>query len=178
MLNSAENEICPTYKKMKYQQFKLFFPAKESRAWFFFLLIYIKMPTIVGILIFISRKNFMLNWVEYEKKFYDVEARSAHTSTAFPVCKNLLRTLGLPYREAKCFLLYWTCTGSSVSLVRYWPQTMLLATWFTWDIFCIYQKLIIYISAVWCQYVSLECKGSILRLVSILFSFCGVSLDF
>ena len=27
------------------------------------------MPTIVGILIFISRKNFMLNWVECEKSF-------------------------------------------------------------------------------------------------------------
>ena len=35
----------------------------------FFLLINVKMPTIVGILIFISRKNFMLNWVEYEKSF-------------------------------------------------------------------------------------------------------------
>ena len=31
------------------------------------------MPTIVGILIFITRKNFMLNWVEYEKKFYNLE---------------------------------------------------------------------------------------------------------
>ena len=27
------------------------------------------MPTIVGILIFISRKNFILTWVEYEKSF-------------------------------------------------------------------------------------------------------------
>ena len=35
----------------------------------FFLLTNIKMPTIVGILMFISRKNFMLNWVEYEKSF-------------------------------------------------------------------------------------------------------------
>ena len=35
----------------------------------FFLLIYIKMPTIVGILIFISRKNFMLNSAVQEKKF-------------------------------------------------------------------------------------------------------------
>ena len=34
-----------------------------------------KMPTTVGILIFISRKNFMLNWDEYEKKFYDLGAR-------------------------------------------------------------------------------------------------------
>ena len=28
----------------------------------------------VGILIFISRKNFMLNWFEYEKMFYDLGA--------------------------------------------------------------------------------------------------------
>ena len=28
-----------------------------------------KMPTIVGIFIFISRENFMLNWVEHEKSF-------------------------------------------------------------------------------------------------------------
>ena len=35
----------------------------------FFLLINVKMPTIFGILTFISRKNFMLNWVEHEKSF-------------------------------------------------------------------------------------------------------------
>ena len=35
----------------------------------FFLLINVKMPTIVGILTFMSRKNFMLNWVEHEKSF-------------------------------------------------------------------------------------------------------------
>ena len=34
-----------------------------------FFLINIKMPTIVGILIFISRKNFMLNSVEHEKSY-------------------------------------------------------------------------------------------------------------
>ena len=28
-----------------------------------------KMPTVVGIFIFTSRENFMLSWVEYEKKF-------------------------------------------------------------------------------------------------------------
>ena len=35
----------------------------------FFLLINIKMPTIVGILIFISRKKFMLSSALQEKKF-------------------------------------------------------------------------------------------------------------
>ena len=32
-------------------------------------LINMKMPTIVGIFIFISRENFMLSWVEHEKSF-------------------------------------------------------------------------------------------------------------
>ena len=35
----------------------------------FFLLINVKMPTIVGILTFMSKKNFMLNSVEHEKSF-------------------------------------------------------------------------------------------------------------
>ena len=35
----------------------------------FFPLIYVKMPTIVGILTSMSGENFMLNWVEHEKSF-------------------------------------------------------------------------------------------------------------
>ena len=35
----------------------------------FFPLIDVKMPTIVGILIFMSRKNFMLSCVKHEKNF-------------------------------------------------------------------------------------------------------------
>ena len=35
----------------------------------FIMLINIKMPTIVGILTFMSRINFVLSWVEYEKSF-------------------------------------------------------------------------------------------------------------
>ena len=35
----------------------------------FVLLIYVKMPTIVGILTFMGRKNFMLNSLEHEKSF-------------------------------------------------------------------------------------------------------------
>ena len=35
----------------------------------FFLLIHVKMPTIVGILTFMSRKNFMLSQVEHKKSF-------------------------------------------------------------------------------------------------------------
>ena len=75
MLNSVENEICSAYKKIKYHQFKLS-SSTAVLSMKFFLLINIKMLTIVGILIFINRKNFMLNWVEYEKKFYDLGACS------------------------------------------------------------------------------------------------------
>ena len=42
----------------------------------FFLLIKVEMPTIVGISTFMSRKIFMLSWVEKEKKFYILVARS------------------------------------------------------------------------------------------------------
>ena len=31
-----------------------------------------KIPTIVGIFIFISREKFMLSWAEHEKKFYNL----------------------------------------------------------------------------------------------------------
>ena len=74
MLNSAENEICSAYKELKYQQLKLSSCTAEL-SMRFFLLINIKMPTVVGILIFISRRNFMLNRVEYETKFHDLEAK-------------------------------------------------------------------------------------------------------
>ena len=72
--NSAENEICSAYWKIKYQQFKLSSSTSEL-SMKFFLPINMKMSTSVGILIFISRKNFMLNWVEYENQFYDLETR-------------------------------------------------------------------------------------------------------
>ena len=35
------------------------------------MIINVKMPTIVGILTFMSRINFVLCWVEHEKKFYN-----------------------------------------------------------------------------------------------------------
>ena len=62
MLNSAENEICSAYKKLNTKNVNFFLQSRAEHEKF--LLINIKMPTIVGILIFISKKNFMLNWVE------------------------------------------------------------------------------------------------------------------
>ena len=68
MLNSAENEICSANKKLNTSNLN-FLPVMQSWEWNFFQRINIKMPTNVGILIFISRKKFVLKWVEYEKSF-------------------------------------------------------------------------------------------------------------
>ena len=50
-----------------------------------FMFINVKMPTIVGILTFMSRKNFMLNSVEHEKSFI--------TSGPGPGCSKLTTSL-------------------------------------------------------------------------------------
>ena len=47
----------------------LVFLGSDKPRMLFFLLINVKMPTIVGILTFVSRKNSMLSWVEHEKSF-------------------------------------------------------------------------------------------------------------
>ena len=53
---------------IKFQEIQLFSGSDKPRM-LFFMLINVKMPTIVGILIFMSRKNFMLCLVEHEKSF-------------------------------------------------------------------------------------------------------------
>ena len=53
----------------------MFFALSLSVAVFIILIIYVKMPTIDVILTFMSRVNFALSWVEYEKKFYNLGAR-------------------------------------------------------------------------------------------------------
>ena len=60
MLNSVEHEILNAHKYKKNQEIQLFSDSDRQRM-LFFLLINVKMPTIVGILTFMSRKNFMLN---------------------------------------------------------------------------------------------------------------------
>ena len=63
ILNSAEHEIlnADMYKNNKKVSI---FQAQISLECYFFLLINVKMPTIVGILTFMSRKNFMLSSVK------------------------------------------------------------------------------------------------------------------
>ena len=77
MLNSAEHEMCPANKSQITNKC-VFFVAKHSYKLFSCstnvsmkcsLLINMKMLTILSIIIFISRENFMLTLVEHEKKF-------------------------------------------------------------------------------------------------------------
>ena len=53
---------------IRYQEIQLFSDSDKPKM-LFFLLINVKMPKIVGILTLMSRKKFMLNWVEHEKSF-------------------------------------------------------------------------------------------------------------
>ena len=59
----------------------------------FIMLINVKMPTIVGILTFMSRINFMLSWVELEKSFINLETWSGFTlfDTWWYCWKNFLK---------------------------------------------------------------------------------------
>ena len=60
MLNSAEHEILNAHKYKNIKKFGFFLGLDKPRM-LFFLLINVKMPTIVGILTFMSSKNFMLS---------------------------------------------------------------------------------------------------------------------
>ena len=52
-----------------YLKNKWFFCASKLLDCVFILLIHVKMPTIDGILLFMSRLNFMLSWSEHDKSF-------------------------------------------------------------------------------------------------------------
>ena len=54
-------KILNAHKYKNIRKFSGFFSGSDKPIMLFFLLIKIQMPTIVGILTFISRKNFMLN---------------------------------------------------------------------------------------------------------------------
>ena len=63
---STENEILNAHEYKNIKKFGLFLGSDKPRM-LFFQLINVKMPTIVGIFTFMSRKNFMLTGVEHEK---------------------------------------------------------------------------------------------------------------
>ena len=58
-----------------------------------------KMPTIVGIFIFISRENFMLSWIEHEKSFITLGPRGCIRSIA-QIKKNK------PHSSSSFFFLF------------------------------------------------------------------------
>ena len=60
MLNSVEHEILNAHKYKNLKKFSFFLGTVKPRMEFF-PLIHVKMPTVVGILTFMSGKNFMLN---------------------------------------------------------------------------------------------------------------------
>ena len=60
MLNSAEHEILNYHKHKNIKKFSLLSVSLKPRM-LFFLLINVKMPTFVGILTLMSRKDFMLS---------------------------------------------------------------------------------------------------------------------
>ena len=60
MLNLAEHEILNAHRYKNIKKFSIFLDSAKPKI-LFFLLINVKMPTIVGILTFISWKNFMLS---------------------------------------------------------------------------------------------------------------------
>ena len=60
MVNSIEHEILNAHKYKNIKKFRFFLGSDKPRM-LFFPLINVKMPTIVGILTFMSRKNFVLS---------------------------------------------------------------------------------------------------------------------
>ena len=74
MLNSAEHEILDVHKYKNIKKF-IFIQAQISLKCNFSCSKTLKMPTIVGILTFMSRENFMLICVEHEI-FYNLGAWS------------------------------------------------------------------------------------------------------
>ena len=68
MLNSAEHEIFHANKSQIINSAKFFLAKQLSMK--ISLLINMKMQTIVGIFIFISREKFMLSWVEHHGKSF------------------------------------------------------------------------------------------------------------
>ena len=109
MLNSTEHEISSAHKKLKYRQIKKFLALSLS-DFLFTMLINVKMPTIVGILTFISRINFILSWVEYEKSFI----ASGLDSTLVSVVSNGANICRLKHK----YLVLWAVWSGFILLSK------------------------------------------------------------
>ena len=66
MYNSTEHELSIAHKKLKYRQMRKFLALRLSDV-VFIMLTNVKMPTIVGILTYMSMINSVLSRIEHEK---------------------------------------------------------------------------------------------------------------
>ena len=79
ILNSAEHEILNAHKYKHIKKF-CFFPGSDKPIMLFFLLLIVRMPTIVGILTFMSRKNFsMEKFLEQMRMCYFLKWHPLHS---------------------------------------------------------------------------------------------------
>ena len=120
MLSSVEHEILNAHKYKSIKKFQLFLGSNKPRM-LFFLLINVKMPTIVGILTFMSRKDFILSGVEHGKSFITLGQM-----------RQLIMSC-LIWFNAVCifccfhFLLYlYECTGRAIALLLALVKNILL----------------------------------------------------
>ena len=86
LLKSAKHEILNAhYYKMSRNSD--FLSRSHMPRMLFFMFINVKMPTIIGILTFMSMKSFMLSKVEREK-FYNLGARNSFNLIPHPIFKT------------------------------------------------------------------------------------------
>ena len=103
------HEVCPENNTEITDNCK-FFLVKLSRAWFFFLLINMKMPTFVGVFIFRSREHFMLSWVEFKTNELSLK-KSFITSK--PGCRwQLLLYATVGVWHGRCLYRWYHCLSS------------------------------------------------------------------
>ena len=103
-------------KKLKYRQIKKLLASSLSDV-VFIMLINVKMPTIFGILTFMSRINFVLSWVEHGKSFI----------TSGPgFIRSQLKSVEQKYKwitvQSLCNTMFWSIgMGSAFGLILYVP---------------------------------------------------------
>ena len=78
MLNSTEHEISTAHKKLQYRHMTKFLALSLSDV-IFIMPINVKMPTLDGILTFMSRINIVLSWVEHKKSLITLMPGYTHT---------------------------------------------------------------------------------------------------
>ena len=108
MLNSIEQEILNAHKYKSIKKFS-FFLGSDMHWMLFFPTINVKMPTFVGILTFMSRKIFMLSWVEHEKSFI-ISGPGYIFYAPFDAHASSLPHFAYIRLFAKCIWIPFTCT--------------------------------------------------------------------